>query len=85
MADLAPLGSFVTANVAKCGAGEGTATLVPNSFIVDEPHDYMEWTVQVTIPINWADSSCVESYGPMGLAAQKLDRQYETVNLKVPR
>ena len=82
MADLAPLGSYVTANVAKCVAGEGTATLVPNSFIVDEPHDYMEWTVQISMPINWSDSTCVESYGAMGLAAQKLDRQYETVNLK---
>ena len=38
---------------------------MPNSFIVDEAHDYMEWSVQVTIPILWTDT-CVESYGALG-------------------
>jgi hypothetical protein len=81
MTDLAPLGSFVTANLATCAAPEGTSTLVPNSFVVDEAHDYMEWAVQITIPISWTPT-CMESYGAMGPAAEKLGRQYETVNLK---
>jgi hypothetical protein len=81
MADLAPLGSFVTANLATCVGSEGSATLVPNSFIVDEAHDYMEWSVQITMPITWSDT-CMETYGELGPAAQRLGRQYETVTLK---
>ncbi len=81
MSDLTPLGPFVNANVATCTTVDVSSTLVPNSFIVDEAHDYMEWTVQITMPISWTDT-CMESYGPMGPAAQRLARQYETVNLK---
>ncbi len=81
MSDLTPLGSFTMSSVATCMSPEGSSTLVPNSFIVDEPHDYMEWTVQLTIPISWSDT-CLESYGALGQMAQRLGRQYETVNLK---
>ena len=81
MSDLTPLGSFTMASLATCVSPEGSSTLVPNSFVVDEAHDYMEWTVQLTIPISWSDT-CVESYGALGAVAQRLGRQYETVNLK---
>jgi hypothetical protein len=81
MNDLAPLGSFVTTNLATCVSPEGSGTLVPNSFIVDEAHDYLEWSVEVTLPISWADN-CMESYGAMGPAAQNLNREFETVTLK---
>jgi len=81
--DLAPLGSFVTANVAKCAdMGNASTTLVPNSFKVDEKNDYMEWVVQVQLPIKWDDADCVEAFGPMADTARRLGRQYETVNLK---
>ncbi len=65
MSDLTPLGSFAVSSVATCMSPEGSSTLVPNSFLVDEAHDYMEWTVQLTIPISWTDT-CIESYGSMG-------------------
>jgi hypothetical protein len=97
MSDLAPLGSFYTMNLAHCvDMGNVSVTLVPDSFLVDEAHDYMEWTVQVTLPILWTTNSspatsttntvdgsdCVEAYGPMAIPASNLGRQNETVSLK---
>jgi hypothetical protein len=79
--DLSPLGSYVNASLAKSAGADVTATLVPNTFTVDEAHDYLSWKTQVVIPINWSDSNCVESYGPMGIAAGKLGREYETVTI----
>jgi hypothetical protein len=82
MSDLAPLGGFYSQNVANCvDSGTESATLVPGSFMVDEKHDYMEWSVQVTLPIKWT-TECIEAYGPMGDAAARLGRETETVTLK---
>ena len=53
MADLAPLGTFFNANLSTARLPKARH-LVPNSFTVNEAHDYMEWSVQVTIPINWS-------------------------------
>ena len=49
MADLAPLGAYYNDNVARCADLANTsATLVPDSFKVDEPNDYVEWSTQVS-------------------------------------
>jgi hypothetical protein len=88
MSDLAPLGSFYTANIGHCSdAGNVSVTLVPNSFVVDETNEYMEWTVQITLPIVYSSAAvqstdCMTAFGPMGMAAQAIDREYETVSLK---
>jgi uncharacterized protein DUF4953 len=82
LADLQPLGSFFNENIAHCAdLANSSATLYPESFFVDETNDYMEWTIQVTLPINWT-SDCVEAFGPMGDEAARLGRDTETVNLK---
>ncbi len=44
MSDLAPLGVYAQELLAACSdAGDISTTLVPNSFIVDEPNNYMSW------------------------------------------
>jgi len=82
MSDLAPLGPYYNANVANCAdLTSASTTLVPNSFVVDETNNYVEWSVQVTLPIKWT-TDCVEAFGPMGDAASRLGRDSETVTLK---
>jgi hypothetical protein len=83
LADLAPLGSYFNANVAKCAdLANATATLIPDSFTVDDKNDYMEWSVQIALPIKYDDDDCMESYGTMGKDAQRIGRTTETVTLK---
>jgi len=86
MSDLAPLGTFFNLNIANCTDTPNiSVTLVPNSFIVDEVHDYMEWSVQVTLPIAPSTdnaATCNEGFGANGVDAARLGRTNETVNLK---
>jgi hypothetical protein len=92
LSDLTPLGAYFVQNVANCSDTVNySVTLVPNSFLVDEAHDYMEWSVQITIPIIWTNTAigaggsvmdCTEAFGPMGNAAAQIGRQNETVTLK---
>ena len=83
MSDLAPFGSAEAALLAQCtDTANYAVTLVPNSFLVDEPNNYMEWTVQITLPLNWADATCVTAFGTMTQPAAALDRQNVTLNLK---
>jgi hypothetical protein len=82
VSDLAPLGAYFNANVAHCAdMSHASATFVPDSLQVDEKHDYLEWSVQITLPIMWS-SECTEAYGIMGDTASRLGREYETVTLK---
>ena len=83
MSDIAPFGSYETALLAKCtDTANYATTLVPNSFNVDEPNNYMEWKVQITMPLNWADATCQQAFGVMADAAGRLGRQSVTMNLK---
>ena len=86
MSDLAPFGSTTPAFLAQCtDTGNYAVTLVPNSFIVDEPNNYMEWSVQITMPLNWTDATCVQTYGALGTEASGqggIQRSSETITLK---
>jgi hypothetical protein len=87
MSDLAPLGTFFNTNIDNCtDLLSVSTTLVPNSFIVDESHDYMEWSVQITLPIQPATAAdvgpCTEAFGANGVDAARLGRTNETVTLK---
>ncbi len=89
MSDLSPFGSTFAELLAKCtDASSYSTTLVPGSFVVDEPNNYMEWSVQITMPINWTDSTCVNQYGELGVEANptgptaSIPRQTETITLK---
>jgi hypothetical protein len=86
--DLAPLGFISNDLINKCGdVVDASATLVANSFQViqdttDRSNDYMEFTVQVAIPMVFDDATCLTAYGPMLANALKVNRTTVTVNLK---
>ena len=87
--DLAPLGIETNDLINKCGnTTDASATLVANSFIIegsgdsDLSNDYMEFTVQVAIPMTLSDSTCITAYGPMWQSAQEVNRSTAVVNLK---
>ena len=87
MSDLAPLGTYFTTNINNCTDQLAiSTTLVPNSFLVDEAHDYVEWSVQITLPISPATATdiptCTAAYGANGVTAARLGRTNETVTMK---
>jgi hypothetical protein len=92
MSDIAPMGEFAVAYLEECGDATGTSTtLVPGSFLVDETNNYMTWQVQVTVPVNVTDATCLSSYGSpntngaggynAGTLFQQIGRQDETMTL----
>jgi hypothetical protein len=82
MSDVAPMGPFLNSALEKCtDIINSTTTLVPGSFLVDEANNYMQWTVQVTVPLMWSDADCVASYGSLGDELLRLGRSNVTFNL----
>ena len=82
MSDIAPLGTFANANLAKCtDLANSTATLVPDSFKVDEPGGNLQWIVQVSTPLRFTDADCAAAFGPMGIEAARIGRDNATFNL----
>jgi hypothetical protein len=89
MSDLAPLGSYAQAYLNACtDVSSITTTLVPGSFLVDEANNYVQWTVQVTVPIKFDSDAttggpgpCSMAYGDTGLLFQRLGRNNVTLNL----
>ncbi len=91
MSDFAPLGPQITQMLSNCAdGGDASTTLVDGSFNIegaddDDPsNDYMEFTVQVTVPLLLNNNDCLTAYGSEALAAQELVgfRNDVTVNLK---
>ena len=60
MSDMTVFGGVKTAWMTLClDMANSSTTLVPNSFQLNEADDYMEWTVNITTPINLAgDPAC---------------------------
>src|ERR1700733_9605330 len=59
MSDVAPLGVYTSDLLAQCtDTGNSSATLVDGSFLVDTVNDYMQWAVQITLPLKWDDPTC---------------------------
>jgi hypothetical protein len=87
MSDVAVFGSYFASIVSLCmDEANATTTLVPDSFKAKEEEDYMEWTVNITMPINWtADPGCI---GMLASATDdlvnfdNLDRQSVSFNVK---
>lgn len=66
LSDVAPFGSFVNDFIAKCtDVADGSATLVNNSFYVDEQNGYFQFSVRITLPISWnsVGATSVDSSG----------------------
>ena len=58
LSDLAALGGYQSIMLNYCGdTVNSSTTLVPGSFLVDEANDYMQFTVQVTVPLNPAGAA----------------------------
>jgi hypothetical protein len=90
MSDVAPLGEWVETGLAKCAdLGNASATLVPDSFKTYEAsdwhQDYMQWTIQVTLPLNFSDATCAAQFQAAnsynGASAIGFGNQYVTFNL----
>ncbi len=82
VSDVAPLGGFTNDLLARCtDIADASATLVPNSFYVDEPANYMQWGVSITLPLKWDDDACLQAYGKLGDLALRLGRQSVTFDL----
>jgi hypothetical protein len=87
LSDFALFGPQTTYIMARCASGgslgkAAAASLEPNSVVVDEANDYLEWKVNVTMPINFADEACWQSFGEEGAIFQKLGRSNVTAILK---
>jgi len=82
VSDMAPLGPTTVDLLNKCTqVSDASATLVPDSFVVDEEKEYMQWTVSITLPLVWDDPTCVEQYGSAGDTARRLGRDSVTFNM----
>ena len=87
LSDIAGLGPLQTAMLNKCTDVVNTsATLVPNSFLVDEQNSYMEFTVTVVAPLDLGGTAnsadCMTAYGSAGVDFVRLGRQNVTYNVK---
>jgi uncharacterized protein DUF4953 len=81
--DLLPLSSFQAQVVAFCADSANiSATVVPDSFNVDEDNNYMEWTVALTFQLNLLDPACRLAYASSLAAFEGLMRDTVTINLK---
>ncbi len=80
--DFAPMGGYFNQALNNCVDQTGVSTtLVTDSFQMDEANGYMQWVLQVTLPLRWDVAECVQAYGEMGTNAQRLGRNSVTVNL----
>jgi hypothetical protein len=82
LSDMAPLGPTTVNLLNKCTqVTDASATLLPSSFVVDEENDYLQWTVNVTLPLVWDDPTCVQQFGAAGDTARRLGRDTVSFNL----
>lgn len=81
LSDFSLFGTQVSYLLGKCAKGAST-TVVPNSILVDEDHDYMEWKTSITMPVNVEDSACMEAFGESGRNFFNLGRQNVTAIVK---
>ena len=82
--DLASLGPFQSLMLNKCTDGaNASATLVPGSFLVDEPNNYLQWTLQITLAVRLDDPNCMTQFGSVGTEFVRLGRSTVTANVLV--
>ncbi|HVJ89806.1 MAG TPA: zinc-dependent metalloprotease [Labilithrix sp.] len=88
LSDFALFGPQTTYVIQKCASGgtlgrAAAVSVVPDSVIVDEPHDYLEWKVNVTVPLDFDDEACWQAFGEDGATFQRLGRSNVSAVLKV--
>lgn len=83
LSDLAPFGETTRFFLQKCtDTSHASTTLVPGSFRVEEDKEYMEWKLEMTVPVNFQDEACVQSYGEAGDAFIRMGRSTVTSVVK---
>lgn len=82
LSDFTLFGPQTTYILSKCTAGRSAVALVPDSVIVDEAHDYLEWKLNVTVPLDFGDEACAQAFGEEGSIFQKLGRSNVSSVLK---
>lgn len=82
LSDIAVLGLGFPDLLNHCAStGESEATLVPDSVVIDEKNNYVQWTTQITVPLRVDLGECIEAYGDRINTAAFLDRPNVTMNL----
>jgi hypothetical protein len=84
LSDVAGIGAYQALFLDKCGdTTNSSATLVPNSFVVDttDTPNYMTWTVAVTVPVNLTDQDCATMYGSLATDFIQMNRTTVTMNV----
>ncbi|MGD0524932.1 MAG: zinc-dependent metalloprotease, partial [Polyangiaceae bacterium] len=84
LSDVAALGPYAALYLDKCGdTVNSSATLVPNSFVIDttDSPNYMTWTVAVTVPVNMTDNDCMTMFGNVANEFVQMNRSTVTLNL----
>jgi hypothetical protein len=82
LSDIAGLGTYQNLMLNKCtDTVNSSATLVPDSFVVDEQNNYMTWTIQVTAPLTLDDADCMTLFGSAGTDFLRMGRSNVTMNV----
>ena len=80
--DIAGLGNMQVLALNKCAdVSNPSATLVPNTFLVDTANDYMQWTVSVSVPLLLDDDDCTQAFGSNGILFNQMNRSAVTMNV----
>ncbi len=81
--DFAAFGTTFQYVVERCADTLHVAsTIEPDSVKIDENNDYMEWKVNLTLPVQFDNEACLQAYGEAGNTFQKLGRNNVTLKLK---
>jgi hypothetical protein len=86
MSDVAALGPYQAAMLGMCGdQTNSSATLVPDSFLVDETNNYMQFTIAITVPVDVGgtpnSAKCMQAYGSVGQDFLRMNRSAVTMNV----
>lgn len=81
LSDFALFGQQTAFFLGECTSGAST-TVEPDSILVDEPNNYMEWKVSITIPVRVDKPACMEAFGESGQNFLRLGRNNVTAVVK---
>lgn len=82
LSDIAAMGPGWADMLNHCAdIGESSSVLAPESVVVDDAHGYLQWTVQITVPIRTDLEECSYAYGDLAQPAYQLNRPNVTFNL----
>jgi hypothetical protein len=85
LSDLAPFGPYVNTALGQCtNLADSSATLIPDSLVVDEAAGYLQWENSITIPVQFSTAdadTCRAAFGLVGTTFEKAGRANVTINV----